>query len=161
MMTGTYTEITIGAPVSADVGAEVEISVEIKTIVDLTIYVIPVLSVNGEVEATGSYETITKGNTHSWLFSLTMPNNSIVVGIASWLETYQVDWHTDYSVEHSILLGASTDNGGLPPDNGGGNGEVPPTTTLDINTLIQPLISIMIVMMMMKMMTGMMSSVSS
>ena len=35
------------------------------------------------------------------------------------------------------------------------------TSQLDINTLIQPLITIMIVMMMMKMMTGAMGSITS
>ncbi len=151
-MAGEYTEITLVAPSSAEAGTEIEVSVIVKNISDLTIYVIPVLTVDGEPVGAGSYETIIPGGTHSWVFSLTMPSSNIMVAITGWLETYQVDWHADYTVEQGVILAG---NGELPP----GNGEVPPGT-LDINNLISPLITIMIVMMMMKMiMTGTMGKV--
>ncbi len=149
-MAGEYTEITITAPSSAEAGAIVDVAVAVKNIVDLTIYVIPVLSINGEVEATGSYETITKGKTHSWLFSVVMPSGSIVVAITGWLETYQVDWHADYSVEHNILLAAPS-NGEEPPN---GNGEVPPGT-IELGGVINLMVVMMMMAMMMKTMNKM------
>ena len=101
-MVGDYTEITITAPGSAEEGSTVSITVAIKNIIDYTIYVTPILDINGSI-AEGSYETITPRETRLWPFSLIMPPTNAVLTVSSWCED-TFEWQLDYSVQHTILV---------------------------------------------------------
>ncbi len=137
-MAGDYTEITLIAPESAAKDAVTDVVIQVKNIHDVTIYIIPLLNVNGSVTE-GSYEAVVPGATHSWSMNFIMPANNAVLVATSWCED-GFAWQSDDSIGQTVTVTSGT----------GG--------TLDINALIQPLITIMIVMMMMKMMTGTMGT---
>ncbi len=135
-MTGTYTEITITAPDSAEAGSTVNVTVTIKNITEYTVYVIPVLDINGSITE-GSYETITPGESFSWYFGFTMPTTNTTLIVSSWLETYNVEWQQDYSVQHTVLAtGAGVSIG------------------IDLGSMMSMMIVVMMMSMMSKMMKG-------
>ena len=101
-MNGAYSEIEIVAPSIAEVGAPVDVEVRITNLVDYTIYAIPVINVNGDIKE-GSYETIVPGETHSWYFQFTMPEQSVKVTAESWCED-TFEWHLDDTAQINIAL---------------------------------------------------------
>ena len=98
-----YSEIEIVAPSTAEAGAIVDVEVRITNLVDYTIYAIPVLRVNGEWAAEGSYERIVPGETRSWYFQFTMPEQSVKVTAESWCED-TFEWHLDDTAQKTIVL---------------------------------------------------------
>jgi len=138
-MTGTYTEITLTAPGSAEAGSVADVVVSIKNIMDYTIYASPSLDINGS-PVVGSYETITPGETHSWSFSFTMPASNAVLTASSWCESYYFDWQLDCSVEHTIIVTAVGDNGDI--------------SAINLTDLVGMVVVVMMMSMMMKMMKG-------
>lgn len=131
-MTGTYTEITMTAPSSAEEGTIVDVLVEIKNIIDYTIYVIPILDVGGSI-LEGSYETIVSGETHSWSFSFVMPATTTVLTANSWCED-TFEWQLDCSVEHTVFVTA--------------------VGAINVTDLVGMVVVVMMMTMMMKMMKG-------
>ncbi|MBA7645854.1 hypothetical protein ES703_53613 [subsurface metagenome] len=77
--------------------------VRITSLVDYTIYATPVLRVNGDWAAEGSYETITPGETVSWNLSFTMPEQSITLTAESWCED-TFEWYLDDTAQKTIVL---------------------------------------------------------
>lgn len=101
-MNGTYSEIEIVAPSTAEAGATVDVEVRITNLVDYTIYVTPVINVNGDIKE-GSYEAIVPEQTHSWYFQFTMPEQSVKVTAESWCED-TFEWHLDDTAQQNIVL---------------------------------------------------------
>ena len=102
-MNGTYSEIEIVAPSSAEAGGTVDVELRITSLVDYTIYAIPVIDINGD-RAEGSYEAIVPGETRSWYFQFTMPEQSVKVTAESWCESYYFDWQLDATTQKTIVL---------------------------------------------------------
>ena len=100
-----YSKISIVAPRSAQPGKLVSIEVKIKNLADHTIYVTPVLRVDGIV-LEGSYETLVPDSSRSWAFSLAMPDIRVEVTAESWCESYYFDWHLDDTASSGISIGA-------------------------------------------------------
>ena len=102
-----YSEISIVAPSSAQAGQTVIVEVRVKNVASTpephTIYVIPVIDINGGGRE-GSYETIVPGQTQSWYFQFTMPSRSVTVKADSWCESYYFDWHLDDTAQKTISL---------------------------------------------------------
>ena len=97
-----YSDISIVAPDSAQAGETVSVEVRVKNLCDYTIYVIPVVEVNGGI-AEGSYEWIVPEQTRSWYFSFTMPSKSVTVTANSWCENF-FPWHLDDTAKKNISL---------------------------------------------------------
>lgn len=133
-MTGTYTEVTITAPSSAQAGATVDVVVAVRNILDYTIYVIPVLNIDGNI-IEGGYMTITPGETDSWALNFTMPTSDVVLTVDSWCESYYFEWQLDYSVQHTVAV------------IGAGIG-------IDLSSMMGLMIVVMMMSMMAKMMKG-------
>ena len=102
-----YSEISIVAPDSAQAGQTINVEVKIKNLVDYTIYVIPVIDVNGG-RAEGSYETIVSGQTLSWYFQFTMPSEGVTVTAESWCED-TFEWQLDATAQKAITVSAVPD----------------------------------------------------
>jgi len=96
-------KISIIAPSKAEADAIFDVEVTIQNIVDYTIYVTPVLEVDGSIQE-GSNETIVPGETHSWPFSATMSEASLKLKANSWCESHISDWHLDSSVSKTVTL---------------------------------------------------------
>jgi len=105
-----YSEIEIVAPSTAGVGATVDVEIKITNLVDYTIYAIPVLDVNGGRDE-GSYETLTPGQTRSWYFQFTMPEESVTIIAESWCED-TFAWHMDDTAQQNIV----SEEEELPPE---------------------------------------------
>ena len=101
-MNGTYSKIEIVAPSSAEAGATVVVEVRITSLVDYTIYAIPVIDVDGGRDE-GSYEAIVPGETRSWYFQFTMPEQSVKITAESWCED-TFEWHLDDTAQKTIVL---------------------------------------------------------
>ena len=106
-MTGTYSEIEIVAPSSAEAGTTVDVEARITNLIDYIIYAIPVINANGDIRE-GSYEVIVPGQTRSWYFQFTMPEQSVQVTAESWCED-TFEWLLDDATQKTIVLE------GLPP----------------------------------------------
>ena len=101
-MNGTYSIIEIVAPNSAEAGATVDLELRITSLVDYTIYAIPVIKVNGDIRE-GSYETIVPGQTRTWYFRFTMPEQSVKITAEGWCED-TFEWHLDDTAQKTIVL---------------------------------------------------------
>ena len=97
-----YSKIEIVAPSTAEAGATVDLEVRITSLVDYTIYAIPVIDVNGGRDE-GSYEAIVPGETRSWYFQFMMPEESVTIIAESWCED-TFEWHLDDTAQKTIVL---------------------------------------------------------
>ncbi len=95
-----YSQIEIVAPGSAEAGATVDIEVRITSLVDYTIYAIPVIDIDGS-RTEGSYESIVPGETRSWYFQFTMLEESVTIIAESWCED-TFEWHLDDTAQKVI-----------------------------------------------------------
>jgi len=102
-MQGSYTEIVISAPGSAQEGSTVSVTVSIKNIVDYIIYATPVLDVGGTI-LQGSYVDIVPGDTNVQSFEFIMPGSDVTLTANSWCESFYFDWQLDCSVEQTIFI---------------------------------------------------------
>lgn len=105
------TETTIVAPGIAYAGdvVTVEVTVENTTTTPEPHNidgVIPVVKINGII-LEGSEEPLAyfgDEKTHTWSFQFIMPNNSVVIAVETWFESYYYDWHLESVTTKTVLV---------------------------------------------------------
>ena len=96
-----YSQISLVAPDSADPDSVVNVEVSIENLCDYTIYVTPVVRIDGIVKE-GSYETLVPGQIRTWDFDFTMPGQRVTITAESWCESLYFDWHLDGTVQEAV-----------------------------------------------------------
>lgn len=95
---GKYSTIRISVS-EAQPGDSASLVVAVTNISEFTIYVEPVVRVNGE-GLPHNEKTITPGQEVTWTSIFVMPEK-LKVTAESWLESYEVDWHRDAITTYS------------------------------------------------------------
>ncbi|MBA7714860.1 hypothetical protein ES703_123892 [subsurface metagenome] len=105
-MAGTYSEISIIAPSSAQAGETVNVEARIRNLCDFAINLTATMGrVNGEVLRFGAiHKVVGAGETESWYDSFIMPDRGIVVSVESWYLATDEAWYSDDRAEIAIAL---------------------------------------------------------
>ena len=100
-----YSQISIIAVDNAQAGEVINATVKVENLGERSIYVIPVLRVNGEWANEGSYRRISPFEISEWSLEFIMPNVNASLLAESWVED-TFPWQLDDTAQKVISLAA-------------------------------------------------------